>query len=118
MNIHIIEVPGRREREKGAENLFEEMMAEKFPNLAKKPDNQVQKAVSPKQDVPKETHTKTQLKCQKIPRASWPKKKKKKQSINNRSRLPGGSVVKNPPSNARDTGSIPQPGRSHMPQSN
>ena len=80
MNIHIIEVPGRREREKGAENLFEEMMAEKFPNLAKKPDNQVQKAVSPKQDVPKETHTKTQLKCQKIPRASWPKKKKKKKN--------------------------------------
>ena len=86
MNIHIIEVPGRREREKGAENLFEEMMAEKFPNLAKKPDNQVQKAVSPKQDVPKETHTKTQLKCQKIPYASWPKN----QSINNRSGLPGG----------------------------
>ena len=25
-----------------------------------------------------------------------------------------GSVVKNPPVNARDTGSIPGPGRSHM----
>ena len=26
----------------------------------------------------------------------------------------GGSVVKNPPANARDTGSFPNPGRSHM----
>ena len=31
--------------------------------------------------------------------------------------FPGGSVVKNPPANARDTGLIPDPGRSHMPQS-
>ena len=30
----------------------------------------------------------------------------------------GGAVVKNPPANARDTGSIPGQGRSHMPQSN
>ena len=30
----------------------------------------------------------------------------------------GGSGVKNPPANARDTGSIPDPGRSHRPQSN
>ena len=28
-----------------------------------------------------------------------------------------GAVVKNPPSNARDTNSIPGPGRFHMPQS-
>ena len=33
-------------------------------------------------------------------------------------RFPSGSVVKNPPANAGDTGSIPGPGRSHMPQSN
>ena len=32
--------------------------------------------------------------------------------------FPGGAVVKNPPANARDTGSSPGPGRSHMPQSN
>ena len=31
--------------------------------------------------------------------------------------FPGGSVVKNPPANAGDTGSIPDLGRSHMPQS-
>jgi len=32
--------------------------------------------------------------------------------------FPGGSVVKNPPANAGDTGSIPDLGRSHMPRSN
>ena len=31
--------------------------------------------------------------------------------------FPGGAVVKNPPTNAEDTGSIPGPGRSHMPRS-
>ena len=31
---------------------------------------------------------------------------------------PGGAVVKNPPANARDTGSSPGPGRSHMLRSN
>ena len=28
--------------------------------------------------------------------------------------LPGGSVVKNLPANAGDTGSVPDPGRSHI----
>ena len=32
--------------------------------------------------------------------------------------FPGGSVIKNQPANAGDTGSIPDPARSHMPQSN
>ena len=32
--------------------------------------------------------------------------------------FPGSSVVKSPPANARDTGLIPDLGRSHMPQSN
>ena len=32
--------------------------------------------------------------------------------------IPAGAVVKNPPPNAGDTGLIPGPGRSHMPQSN
>ena len=32
--------------------------------------------------------------------------------------FPGGSVVKNLPANAEDIGSIPAPGRSHMPWSN
>ena len=32
--------------------------------------------------------------------------------------FPRGAVVKNLPANAGDTGSSPDPGRSHMPQSN
>ena len=32
--------------------------------------------------------------------------------------FPGGAVVENPPANAGDTGSSPDPGRSHMPRSN
>ena len=32
--------------------------------------------------------------------------------------FPGDTVVKNPPANAGDMGSIPAPGRSHMPRSN
>ena len=32
--------------------------------------------------------------------------------------FPGGSVVKNLPAKAGDTGSCPGPGRSHMPRSN
>ena len=32
--------------------------------------------------------------------------------------FPGGTVVKNPPANAGDTGLSPGPGRSHMPRSN
>ena len=39
-------------------------------------------------------------------------KKKKKQDF------PGGPVVENPPANAGDTGSIPGPGRFHMPLGN
>ena len=31
--------------------------------------------------------------------------------------FPGGTVVKNPPANAGDTGSSPDPGRPHMPKS-
>ena len=37
---------------------------------------------------------------------------------NNYRDFPGGTVVKNPPANAGDTGSSPGPGRSHMPRSN
>ena len=32
--------------------------------------------------------------------------------------FPGGTVVRNPPANAGDTGSGPGPGRFHMPRSN
>ena len=40
------------------------------------------------------------------------KKKIKKPTKNGG--FPGGSVIRNPPASAGDTGSIPGPGRSHM----
>ena len=42
-NIHIIRVPGE-EREKGAEKLFEGIIAENFPNLGKEIDIHTQEA--------------------------------------------------------------------------
>ena len=42
-------------------------------------------------------------------------KKKKKTTVRD---FPGGTLVKNPPANAGDTGSSPGLGRSHMLQSN
>ena len=36
-------------------------------------------------------------------------------NIINKEGFPGGTVVKNSPANAGDTGSSPGPGRSHMP---
>lgn len=35
----------KEERQKGAENLFEEIMARNFPNLRMEMDNQIQKAL-------------------------------------------------------------------------
>ena len=47
-NIRIIGVPEGDKREKGTENLFEEIMDENFTNLAKKIYIQVQEVESPK----------------------------------------------------------------------
>ena len=55
-NIQIIEVPGREEEEQEIENLFEQIMRESIPNLAKEID--FQEAQSPKEVGPKEAHTK------------------------------------------------------------
>lgn len=50
----------RREREPGIENLFEERVTEKFPNLGKEIDIQVYEAQkNPKQKESKQIHTKT-----------------------------------------------------------
>ena len=57
-NIQIIEVPGREEEEQEIENLFEQIMRESIPNLAKEID--FQEAQSPKEVGPKEAHTKAQ----------------------------------------------------------
>ena len=47
-NIHNIRVPEGGEREKGAEILFKEIMAESFLNLRKERDTQFQQAQSSK----------------------------------------------------------------------
>ena len=58
-NIRIIGVPEGEEEEQQIENLFEQIMKENFPNLAKEIDFQeVQEAQSPKEAGPKEEHTK------------------------------------------------------------
>ena len=46
-NIHIIKVPDGENKEQEIGNLFEKPMKEKFPNLVKEIDMQVQEAQSP-----------------------------------------------------------------------
>ena len=53
-NIRIIGVPEGEEREKGAEKLFEEIMAENVPNLGKETDIHIQES----QRVPNKTNPK------------------------------------------------------------
>ena len=58
-NIWIIGVPEGEEEEQKIENLFEQIMKENFPSLAKEIDFQeVQEAQSPKEAGSKEEHTK------------------------------------------------------------
>ena len=58
-NICIVGVPEGEEEDQEIENLFEQIMKENFPNLAKEIDFQeVQEAQSPKEVGPKEAHTK------------------------------------------------------------
>ena len=52
-------MPEGEEEEQEIENLFEQIMKENFPNLAKEIDFQeVQETQSPKKVEPKEAHTK------------------------------------------------------------
>ena len=53
-NIHIIGMTEGQEEEQGIENMFEEVMMEKFPNLMKEKVTQIQEWQSPKQEEPKE----------------------------------------------------------------
>jgi len=46
-NIHLIGVPEGKEREKGTEKTFEEIIAENFPNMGKEPLTQIQEARVP-----------------------------------------------------------------------
>ena len=58
-NIRIIGVPEGEEEEQKIENLFEQIMKEKFPNLAKEIDpGSSGSSESPKEAGPKEEHTK------------------------------------------------------------
>ena len=58
-NIHIIGVPEGEEREKGPEKIFEEIIAENFPNMGKEIVNQVQEAqrvpgrINPRRNTPR-----------------------------------------------------------------
>lgn len=60
-NIHTIGVPEEEERDKKAENIFEDIIAENFPNLAKETDIKVQEAqrvperINPKRNTPRHT---------------------------------------------------------------
>ena len=60
-NICILGVPEGEEREKESKKIFEEIIAEKFPNVGKEIINQIQEfhTESPRQDKPKEEHTET-----------------------------------------------------------
>ena len=52
-------MPEKEEKEQEIENLFENIMKENFPNMAKEIDFQeVQEDQSPKEVGPKEAHTK------------------------------------------------------------
>ena len=59
-NICILGVQEGEESETGPEKIFEEVIAETFPNIRKETVNQVQEAWSPRQDKLKEEHTETQ----------------------------------------------------------
>ena len=59
-NIRIIGVPEGEEHQQEIENLFEQIMKENFPNLAKEIDFQESRETqNPKEVGPKEEHTKT-----------------------------------------------------------
>ena len=58
-NIWIIGVPEGEEEEQEIENLFEKVMKENFPSLAKETDMQFQESQSFKEVGPKEEHIKT-----------------------------------------------------------
>ena len=58
-NIHVIGVPEGEEREKGTEKIFQEIIAENFPNMGKEPLTQIQEAqrvphkINPRRNTPR-----------------------------------------------------------------
>ena len=57
-NIRIIGIPEGEEEEQGIQNLFEQIMKENFPNLAKELSGSPGSSESPKEAGPKVEHTK------------------------------------------------------------
>ena len=57
-NIQIIGVPEEKEQQQEMENLFEQIMKENFPNLAKELSGSPGSSESPREAGPKEAHTK------------------------------------------------------------
>ena len=57
-NIQIIRVPEEKEQQQEMENLFEQIMKENFPNLAKELSGSPGSSESPKEAGHKEEHTK------------------------------------------------------------
>ena len=79
-NIQIIGVPEEKEKKKGIEKIFEEIIVENFPNMGKEVVNQVQEVQSPIQDKSKEKHARHKLiklskinNKEKILKAAWEK---------------------------------------------
>ena len=61
-NIRIIRVPEGEEREKGTEKIFQEIIAENFPNMGKEPLTQIQQAQRvPYKINPRRNHPKTHI---------------------------------------------------------
>ena len=58
-NILIIGVPEGEEKERGADNIFEGIIAENFPNLDKEVDTQVQEAESQTGSIQRGSHQDT-----------------------------------------------------------
>ena len=54
--MHYRDPRRRRERDKGPEKIFEEIIAENSPTMGKGTVNQVQEAQTPRQAKPKEDH--------------------------------------------------------------
>ena len=67
-NIQIIGVPEEKEKKKGYGKMFEEIIVEKFPNMKKEIENQVQEAqrvpyrINPRRNTPRHILTKLNTK--------------------------------------------------------
>ena len=58
-NLHIVGIPEGKEKEQAIENIFEEIMAENFPNLKDTDIKNTGSTEGPKQVEPKQAHTKS-----------------------------------------------------------